>query len=431
MKKITSRAVSVLLIAALVIVGMGVYVGRYIFHGEDWALYFSGQNSKSTGVLKDRNGVVLASFSPEEKLYSQDELTRLANYHVLGDYWGRTGSGILSRFQSGVYNFSLLSGTTRASSNKMVLNIDSELNKTAYNAINGRKAAVLLSNYKTGEILSMVSTPVLDPARENAEVPDGAYINRCLSASFVPGSVFKLITAAAAIENIPDIYEKEFYCDGVYTIAGVDIKCSGTHYTQTFEQAMANSCNSAFAQISVMLGQDTMKHYVKQYGFLDSHKLNGIHTAKGSYPQEFIGDPELAWSGIGQSTDLVCPYSMLRFVSAVANGGVLCEPSLVKDDKRPDKSQLMPAQTADKLKQLMSYNISAHYQQRLDFSGLNLCAKTGTAELGDGSSHAWFTGFLDDDEHPYAFVVVIEQGGGGLSAAGPVARSLLLEACKR
>lgn len=431
MKKITSRAVSVLLIAALVIAGMGLYIGRYIFHGEDWALFFSGANSDSTGVIKDRNGVVLASFSPDEKLYADDQLTRLADYHVLGDYWGRTGSGILSRFQSGVYNFNLLTGTTKVSSSKMTLNIDSELNKVAYNALGGRKGAVLLSNYKTGEILSLVSTPVVDPADQNAEVPEGAYINRCLSAAFVPGSVFKLVTAAAAIENIPDLYDRSFYCEGEYDIAGVKIKCSGTHYTQTFEQAMANSCNCAFAQVAVMLGQDTMKKYVQQYGFLDSQKINGIRTARGSYPQDFIGDPELAWSGIGQSTDLISPYSMLRFVSAVANDGILCEPSIVKEDSAPEKTRFMKADTADKLKQLMSYNVSSHYAQRMDFSGLNLCAKTGTAELGNGTSHAWFTGFLDDEAHPYAFVVLVEQGGSGLSAAGSVANSLLQAAVNR
>ena len=107
------------------------------------------------------------------------------------------------------------------------------------------------------------------------------------------------------------------------------IYCTGPHYTQTFEQALANSCNIAFAQIAVKVGQENMIEHVRQYGLLDRHDLDGIPSAAGSYPLDFIGDPELAWSGIGQSTDLVNPYAMLRFVAAVANGGVLVEPHLL------------------------------------------------------------------------------------------------------
>ncbi len=238
------------------------------------------------------------------------------------------------------------------------------------------------------------------------------------------------ITAAAAIENIPDIYQRSFYCEGVHTIAGVDITCSGTHYTQTFEQALANSCNCAFAQISVLLGQDTLLKYVKDYGFISGHSLDGISTAAGTFPTEFVGDPELAWAGIGQSTDTVCPYSMLRYVSAIANGGVLCEPKLIMDGKDPVKSRLIESATAQKLQEMMSYNVAVSYGSDR-FSGLPVCAKTGTAELGDGTSHAWFTGFLQDEAHPYAFVVMIERGGGGLTNAGAVANELLQAAVNR
>ena len=92
MRKITNRAISVLLIAALVICGMVVYVLRYIDHGQEWALYFSRANSGSTGQIYDRRGTSLAYFSGYENLFAVDEWTREANYHVTGDYWGRTGT---------------------------------------------------------------------------------------------------------------------------------------------------------------------------------------------------------------------------------------------------------------------------------------------------------------------------------------------------
>lgn len=430
MKKINRRAFSVLIIAIAVIFGLGIYILRYVDHGQDWALYFSRANSGSTGELTDRNGQMLASFSATENLFSEDAEARIANYHVTGDYWGRTGTGVLSSFWNDMQGFDLLTGTTKAESSNWQLNIDSELSKTAYRALDGRNGAVLLMDYTTGELLCMVSSPAVDPADAEAEPPEGAYINRCLSAAFVPGSVFKLVTAAAAIENIPDIYQRSFYCEGTHTIAGVDINCSGTHYTQTFEQALANSCNCAFAQIAVMLGQDTLLKYVKDYGFLSGHSLDGINTVAGTFPTEFVGDPELAWAGIGQSTDTVCPYTMLRYVSAIANDGVLCEPKLIIDGKDAVKSRLIDAGTAQKLQEMMSYNVAAGYGNDR-FPGLPICAKSGTAELGDGASHAWFAGFLQDEAHPYAFVVIIERGGGGLTNAGAVANTLLQAAVNR
>ena len=137
-----------------------------------------------------------------------------------------------------------------------------------------------------------------------------------------------------------------------------------------------------------------------------------------------MGDPELAWSGIGQSTDLVCPFSLLRMVAAAANGGVLVTPHLIRNES-PGSTRLIAADTADRLARMMDYNAVAHYNVEENFPGLSICAKTGTAELGNGSSHAWFTGFMDDEAHPYAFVVFVEEGGGGLSVAGKAANEIL------
>ncbi len=425
MKKISNRALSVLLIVALVIVGMSAYVLNYIDHGEEWALYFSRANSGSTGKLLDKNGIILASFSGVENLFSPDELTRKANYHVTGDYWGRTGTGLITRYWDDVHGFSLLTGTTRSEDSVLTLNIDARLNNKIFETMGGESAgAMLVCNYKTGELLGMVSTPSVDPLEADAVLGEGAYINRCLSASFIPGSIFKLITAAAAIENIPDIDSRSFYCEAEYKIAGVPVTCLAEHYNQSFTEALSNSCNVAFAQIAVMLGQETMIKYVRQYGMLDSHSLDGIDTAKGSYPLDFVGDPELGWSGIGQSTDLVCPYSMLRYVSAIANGGRLVEPSMIQGSSQKSTELINPA-TAAKLQQMMKYTAVEHYFSEEAFPGLDICAKTGTAELGDGSSHSWFVGYLNNEEHPYAFVTLVERGGFGITAAGSLTAEVL------
>lgn len=425
MKKITNRALSVLLIAAMVIFGMGVYIFRYIDHGKEWALYFSRSNSDSTGQLLDRNGMVLAYFNGEENQFSPDALTRTANYHVTGDYWDRTGTGILSRYWSDSQGFSLFTGTTKREDSTLTLSIDARLNNKIYETLGPEcNGSMLVCNYRTGELLGMVSCPSVDPLNIDENLRDGAYINRCISASFIPGSIFKLITAAAAIENIPDLSSRKFYCEAEYKIAGVPVTCIAEHWNQSFEQALSNSCNVAFAQIAVMVGQENMIKYARDYGMLDSHELSGISTAKGNYPLDFIGNPELGWSGIGQSTDLVCPYSMLRLVCAIANGGTVIEPYMIQGGKAVESPMMNPS-TAAKLSEMMNFTALDHYGAEELFPGMNIAAKTGTAELGDGEAHSWFVGFLMDEEHPYAFVTLVERGGFGITAAGGATAEVL------
>ncbi len=423
MKKITNRAVSLLLIAALIIVGLVAYTLRYLDRGQDWALAFARQNSGSSGTVLDRGGLLLAAFDPDGTRYAEDPAVRTACYAVTGDFLGRSGTGALSCLWQELYGFSPVTGTTHASENELRLTVDASLCRTAYEALGGRRGAVMLMDYRSGEVLCMVSSPAVDPLDEG-EPPEGAYLNRCLSSCFTPGSIFKLVTAAAAIETVPNMDSRRFWCGGDTEIAGVRIKCSGEHDAQSFEDALANSCNVAFAEITIKVGQDNMLSHARAYGLLDGHTLDGIPSAAGSYPQDFLGDPELAWSGIGQSTDLVNPYAMLRFVAAIANGGVLAEPHLIAGRSGP-YTRLVKEETAEKLGAMMNYNVVSHYDGANNFPGLSLCAKTGTAELGDGSSHAWFVGYLLDERHPYAFVVLVENGGGGLYAAGPVANTLL------
>ena len=430
MKKITRRAFSVLLLALAIIFGMTVFVLRYVDEGSSWALYFSRANAGAGGELRDRRGVVLASFDATKSAFAEDPETRVACYHVTGDYWNRTGTGVLSAYWGDMQEYSLLSGTTKKEPRQFTLTIDAAVCRAAWNAIGyDRRGAAMLMNYRTGDVLAMVSLPSVDPISGEAAVADTAFINRCLSASFPPGSVFKLVTAAAAIESVPDLYSREFLCEGEYTIGSVDIHCTGVHGAQSVEQALANSCNCAFAQIAVRTGFNSLREHVKAYGFLDRQELDGLYSVAGKFPAEYAGDPELAWSGIGQSTDLITPYAMLRYVAAIANDGLLAAPRLILTDEPPELTRLVEASTAAKLKEMMSYNVVTHYSPEIYFPSLShLCAKTGTAELGDGNSHAWFTGFLDDPEHPYAFVVVIERGGGGLQAAAPVANRILLAA---
>ena len=421
MKKVMHRASAALILAVLLLVGLGVYLVRLAEDGGAWAGYFAG--GTPGGTILDRNGVVLYSSTEDGVSYAADQATRLACYHLIGDSTGNIRTGALRQFRDKLTGYSFITG---ASSGKTLqLTVDSSLNLAAYNALAGRNGAVMLVNYVTGEVLCMVSTPADDPSQPAESPADGTYINKCLSASFVPGSVYKLVTLAAAIENIPDLFERSFWCEGSSIVGGAELNCTGSHGSQSIEQALANSCNCAFGELALELGADTLAAYAEKLGITRELSLDGITVPAGSFDRAEEGSIGLAWSGIGQYNDLVVPYALVRYVCAIANGGSILEPTLLGHGATDRETQLLSADTAARISEMMNYNVQNAYGGQWTFPGLNVSAKTGTAEVGDGTSHAWMTGFLNDPSHPYAFVVLVENAGGGLTNAGPIANTIL------
>lgn len=433
MKKVTKRAYAALLLAALVVVGMGVYLFRLIRDGGDWASFYANdsvysQGTLNRGVVTDRSGVVLASAGESSLVYADSADVRKACLHVVGDLSGNIGTGAISAFRSKLIGYSFFLGTT-GGGGTVKLSIDSTLNTVAYNALNGRNGAVLVYDYETGQILCMVSSPSYDPDYgfdETSSAYEGVYINRAISASFIPGSVFKIVTLAAAIENIPDLFSQTFYCSGSVEIDGQTVACTGSHGSQTVEQALAHSCNVAFAEIANQLGGDLIAQYAEDYGLTSTHDLNGITTAAGSVESGGSHGFDVAWEGIGQYEDLIVPYSLLRLMGAIANGGTVTEPSILAG-KSNGSSRIMDSGTAATLSEMLSYNVEYNYGSD-NYPGLSMHAKTGTAEVDNNESHAWFAGFITNSGAPLAFVVLVEHGGSGFSAASPIANTVLQKA---
>lgn len=421
MKKVKNRSWASLLIALLLVVGLAVYLVKLADNGGAWATYFNG--GTPGGTILDRNGVTLYSSTEDGVSWASDYTTRLACYHLIGDSTGNVRTGALRQFRDRLTGYSFISGTS--SGKTLQLTVDSSLNAAAYNALAGRDGAVMLIDYTTGEILCMVSTPADDPSNPSAAPADGTYLNKCLSASFVPGSVYKLVTLAAAIENIPDLFERSFWCEGSSVVGGAVLNCTGSHGSQTIEQALANSCNCAFGEIALELGADTLAEYAEKLGITQELTLDGMTVTPGSFDKAEAGSIGLAWSGIGQYNDLVVPYALVRYVCAIANGGSILEPTLLGHGSLDGETELLSADTAARIAEMMNNNVQTAYGGQWTFPGLNVSAKTGTAEVGDGTSHAWMTGFLNDPAHPYAFVVLVENAGGGLTNAGPVANQVL------
>ena len=433
MKRIQRRSGAALLLAFLLLLGTAVLLWQMVTRGGQWASYsanisiYSDSGILSCGTLTDRNGIVLAESEDGEYRYAEDATVRMASLHTVGDYEGHIG-GALKAFAQQLTGYHLLTGTTQSEGNTVALTLDAALQKTAWNALRGQTGCVLVTNYESGEVLCLVSSPSYDPYGEPDESIDGLYINRALGGVYTPGSVFKTVTLCAAIENIPDLFERSFSCTGRAEINGGTIVCGGRHGTQTIEAALANSCNCTFGALAMELGGETLARYAEKLGFTSAHSLDGITTAAGHFDAVESRDAYLAWSGIGQHTDLVNPYAMVRYLSAIANGGTVTEPILLLGNNN-GSTRLLRQETAEKIDEMMSYTFTTHYAPSGAFPGLDLCAKTGTAELGDGSSHSWFVGYTHSGP-PLAFAVCIERGGEGFANAAKVASAVLQEAVK-
>ena len=426
MKRIEKRAGSVLILSALILLGLGVLVLRLWTQGSQWASYGANEHVYKNGALvggtlTDRNGVVLARAVNGEYTYAEEEAVRFASLHTVGDHRGYIGLSALDYFAGELAGYDFVNGTSGEGAT-VALSLDSRLQAGAWYALNGRKGAVVVMNYETGEILCMVSSPSYDPLYGPRWDADGYYINRCTAGAFIPGSVFKLVTLTAAREHIRHLEQRRFTCSGEADYYGEIVHCTGRHGEQTIEQALANSCNVAFASLAVELGGQTLKDTARRLGVEGSLPWQGGRTAAGRFDVAARGTAPEAWSGFGQYNDLVTPYAMARLCAGIANGGTVREGTL-RAGRTGAKTKLMDAATAEFVGECMNYNVVYAYGKN-NFPWLDLCAKTGTAELGDGSAHAWFVGYLRSGA-PLAFAVLVERGGGGLVQAGSVANHVL------
>ncbi len=436
------KRIALFLIPAMILTGLGTFFWRYAREHEAWAMsvynrgiYTAGE--LSVGNIYDRNGIMLSKMEDGVRKFAKDELTRLSTAHATGDVKGNIGTGALKAFASELAGYNIFTGTK--SDSNMYLTIDSELNKVAYSALGGYSGTVAVCNYETGEIICMVSTPSCDPEVPGDAQGEGVYMNRFLSASYTPGSVFKIVTLIAAMENIPDLAEQEFTCNGSITLDGEQVNCHSVHGVLKIEDAFAYSCNCAFAEIALQLGTETLAEYAEKLGLTSSFEIDGITTVAGSFTKA-ENDMNTAWSGIGQYMDLVNPAAMLRLVAAIANDGTAPALSLILergnpilnffDFLKPEDSgeQLLDSELSAEIAAMMDYNVYANYGDG-NFPGLELCAKSGTAEVGsDKAPHSWFVGFITNEDHPLAFVVVAENGGSGASTAGRIANTVLQSA---
>ena len=319
--------------------------------------------------------------------------------------------------------------------------------KTAYKALGTKKGTVAVMNYKTGELVCIVSTPTYDVLNKPTDINtdttgkyDGIYMNRFFIGLYTPGSTFKVLTAACAIENIPDIYDRTFTCNGKVQIGEGYVICNGTHGKISFEKALNKSCNVAFAEIAYELGNEKLTATAERIGFNNTNIIvdDKIWSANSKINLTNATALDLGWAGIGQYTTLINPCQMLTIMSSIANKGTALNPLLVSEIISPEGKvtyssttktlgEYFTTDTATKLDELLRSNVKNYYGDGY-FPQMKMCGKTGTAEVSDNEDakpNALFVGYSQLDDMPFAIIVVVEETTSSIQSAVPIASKVM------
>ncbi len=358
----------------------------------------------------------------------------------------------------------LITGRTPEGGN-VVLTIDPVLQQVAYTALAGRKGAVVAVDPTTGAILAMVTSPSYDPnvlsSHNQASItqdwqkliadPTNPMLDRALNQTYPPGSTFKLITAAAALSTgqytpttvipAPTTLQLPQSTSVLHNFAGES--CGGQ---ATLIQALTISCNTAFGQLGLTIGQTALQAQADAFGF-DSTYSVPMKSAESVFPTD-LSDANTIQSAIGQYDVRATPLQMAMVAAAIANGGVEMKPYLVDELVGPDlriidqtkptelRRSVSPQVAAD-LTQMMESVVQHGTGTSAQIKGVTVAGKTGTAQNAVGAApHAWFVAFAPAVQPTIAIAVLVENGGGNNDATGgavaaPIAKAVIQAELKK
>ena len=455
----------VLVLMILLPIGYGSY--SLIRYGTRWRTseyntYLSTlKNEVIAGDIYDRNGVRLATTSistdmdgeiVRTRLYADSAAVRSSVVHVVGDTRGNVKNAAESFLAEYLYGanmtyperLSQLSGNGLLRGDNVRLTIDSAL-CTYINSIfpQNHSGAVVVMNYKTGELLAEMSFPNYDPQFASS-VSVYQALNRATRWLSAPGSTYKIITLASALQNLPSAAaaDRTFGCTGGIVFGEHErnvMDYGGTaHGSISLKSAFAQSCNSTFAVLALELGDKAMRKTAESFGIGDDFTFRDLVVENSAYANsdDMLMGADLAWTGDGQNELGVTPLHMCMIAAAVGNDGVMMEPRLLLRAVGATGAEraigeatvyrtVMDMSTADTVADYMRVVTTSGTGTAAAVSGLNICGKTGTAEIDtQDEDNAWYIGFIDDERWPYAVCVAVENAGTGGSVAAPVAREI-------
>ena len=390
------------------------------------------------GWIISSDGVTLAETDVElaRRLYSTQSLAQTVGY--ASTRFGETGlelayNEILNGEEGGSF-FDFVEATFlpgRAEGNDIVLTIDSNIQQAANAALAGRRGAAVVIDIESGAVLAIASEPTFDPNTLDDTFPDLAnndqqpLLNRAIQGVYPPGSTFKVVTAAAALDSDAIETDTQVECHDAYVVDGFPIECESRGEGEyDFDYAFENSVNAIFAQVAVeLLGWGTLTAYAEDFGFntdlgfpIDA-SVSRLHPTGSSET-----DVLLASTGFGQGELLVTPLQMATVAATVANDGVRPKPYLLSEVRDKD-GEVRERFRPDDAGRVMSADVARVIAEMMDEAtpGDAIAGKTGTAETASGPDHSWFIAFGPTDNPRYAVAVIIENAGFGADAARPAA----------
>jgi cell division protein FtsI/penicillin-binding protein 2 len=351
----------------------------------------------------------------------------------------------------------------RADPGDVITTIDPDVRKAAYEALGDKKGAAVAIDPKTGRILGVVSTPSYDPStissgdsaawKKLTKDADKPMTNRALRQPLPPGSTFKLVVAAAALEDgryssvdTKTVSPNPYRLPGTTTDLENESK-SAPCENATIRVALRYSCNNVFGKMAVDLGQDKVKAMAEKFGFNDETQDVPVRACESVYPSD-MDRSSTALTGIGQFDVTATPLQMAMVSAAIANGGKLVSPHMVSQisdadgkvlenyDGETDTKEIVSSSTAEQLRSAMQTVVEEGTGTNAQISGATVGGKTGTAQHGENNSktpYAWFTSYAKDDSSgkEVAVAVIVEQSGAarsevsGNGLAAPVAKAMM------
>ena len=370
MKKVSRRALFALALAIVLAAGTLAFCIKYAVNADKWVT-FSGSPHVYTGTnltggkIYDRTGARILN-TTDGRVYSSDAAVRAATVHLLGDRYGYISAPLLGNFAEQMIGYDKITGLSEAS--KGTASARLTISADVLQALGSYHGTVGVYNYKTGEILCAVTSPSYDPdnipdiAGDETGDYDGVYLNRFFDAAYTPGSIFKLVTSAAALEADAASKDQTHTCTGETIIGGQEIICMGKHGTLSMTQALAHSCNVYYGELAAALGKDKLQAAADRLGLNGTLRCDG-YTARSTVDLSDADEGSVAWAGIGQYTDQVTALQFLRFMGVIAGGGEAAEPYLMQKISRAGQTvyeaktettgQLLSAATATTLGGMM------------------------------------------------------------------------------
>lgn len=340
--------------------------------------------------------------------------------------------------------------------NAVVLSLDVDVQRAAEAGLAGRRGAAVALDVRTGEVLALASTPTFDPNVLCGRISRARWRllntstrpqqNRATTALYEPGSVAKLITAAAAIEEGHATAGSRFFCPGYCQLGRWRFRCwaRGGHGPLDFISGMAQSCNVMFIRLGRAAGRPALEHWARAFGLgsptgIDLSDENSGLIPNPQWKRRRYGLPwypgDTCQMSVGQGGMLVTPLQAAVVTAAVANGGYRVTPRLVRgvggyriEAPLPQPAGIKP-ETATLIRQGMAAVVRRGTARHIWDPSFPIAGKTGTAQNPHGQPHAWFVGFAPVDQPRVAIAVLVEQGGSG-AAVAPIGAAMLRAALK-